>query len=67
MKIFLLSFLIIVILSSSISVDLDTYYKEYIYSFGYTLEENQVTTSDGYILSIWHLTPKNPNGKVEFL
>jgi pimeloyl-ACP methyl ester carboxylesterase len=67
MKNFLLSFLIIGILALSISVDLDTYYKEYIYSFGYTLEENQVTTSDGYILSIWHLTPKNPNGKVVFL
>ena len=26
-----------------------------------------MTTSDGYILPVWHLSPKTPNGKVVFL
>ena len=33
---------------------------------GYKLEENSVITDDGYILSVWHLKPKVPNGKVAF-
>lgn len=34
------------------------YYKRTIESYGYTLEELDVTTEDGYILSLWHLLPK---------
>jgi len=50
----------------NLTVDLGTYYKEYIESFGYKLEENPVITDDGYILSLWHLNPKFPNGKTVF-
>ena len=32
-------------------------YKEYIERFGNQLEENEVITDDGYILSLWHLIP----------
>ena len=32
-------------------------YKEFIERFGHKLEENEVTTEDGYILSLWHLIP----------
>ena len=40
------------------SQDLHVYYKDFIRTFGYELEENPVTTEDGYILSLWHLQPK---------
>ena len=67
MRTSLLSLLILALFSFSISVNLNTYYKEFMASYGYPLEENSVTTPDGYILSVWHLTPKIPNGKVAFL
>lgn len=67
MKRFLLFLLFLELFSIHTSVDLDTYYKQYIRSFGYTFEENPVTTPDGYILSLWHLYPKAPNGKVVFI
>ena len=54
-------------LPEDFSEDLDVYYKDYIKQFGYELEENSVTTEDGFILSIWHLQPKKPNGKVVYL
>jgi lysosomal acid lipase/cholesteryl ester hydrolase len=46
-----------------------TNYKEFIERFGHNLEENEVTTEDGYILNLWHLIPNfsvNPE-KVIFL
>ena len=66
MKNILLSILFIQFIFLSNSIDLDTYYKEFMQSNGYQLEENPVTTSDGYILSVWHMSPKKPNGKVVF-
>ena len=33
-------------------------YKRYIERFGHKLEQNEVITKDGYILSLWHLIPK---------
>ena len=66
MKNILLSILFIQLIFLSNSIDLDTYYKEFIQANGYKLEENPVTTSDGYILSVWHISPKKPNGKVVF-
>ena len=35
-------------------------YKEYIERFGHKLEENEVTTEDGYIINLWHLIPDFP-------
>ena len=66
MKSLFISFLLIQLISLNISINLDTYYKEFISVYGYNLEENSVTTSDGYILSVWHISPKKPNGKVAF-
>ena len=66
MKSLLISFVLIQILTFNVSINLDTYYKEFISNNGYNLEENPVTTKDGYILSVWHISPKNPNGKVVF-
>ena len=67
MKYFLLSILLFQTLTVSLSEDLDVFYKNYIKQFGYELEENSLTTEDGFILSLWHLQPKKPNGKVVFL
>ena len=66
MKDILISLLLIQFINL-IEGGLDTYYKTYIQQFGYKLEENSVTTDDGYILSIWHLRPKVPNGKIIFM
>ena len=67
MKSLILSLLLLELFTLSISKDLNTFYKEYIKTYGYDLEEHPVTTSDGYILPIWHISPKTPNGKVVFL
>ena len=67
MKYFLLSILLFQTFTVSLSEDLDVFYKNYIKQFGYELEENSLTTEDGFILSLWHLQPKKPNGKVVFL
>jgi lysosomal acid lipase/cholesteryl ester hydrolase len=32
-------------------------YKKQVEKFGHKLEENEVTTEDGYILNLWHLVP----------
>jgi len=37
--------------------DLESLYKTHIKSFGYQMEEHEVITEDGYILSLWHLVP----------
>ena len=66
MRITLLSILFIHLFFFSSSIDLGSYYKEFMQSNGYELEENSVTTPDGYILSVWHMAPKKPNGKVVF-
>ena len=66
MKASLFSLLLIELLTLSFSEDLDIYYKDFMKSYGYTLEENPVTTEDGFILSLWHLKPEVPNGKVVF-
>ena len=67
MKTFFLSLLILELFTFNSAVNLEKYYKEFMQLYGYQLEENQVTTPDGFILSIWHLTPKYPNGRVAFL
>ena len=67
MKYILISLLFLQAYSYSLNEDLDVYYKNYIKQFGYELEENPVITEDGYILSLWHLQPQKPNGKVVFL
>ena len=67
MKHLFLSFLLFQTFVLTLTVDLDVYYKDYIKKYGYELEENPVTTEDGFILSVWHLQPKKPNGKVVFL
>ena len=66
MRVHFISFLLLQLICLNLTVDLGTYYKEYIESFGYKLEENPVITDDGYILSLWHLHPKFPNGKTVF-
>jgi lysosomal acid lipase/cholesteryl ester hydrolase len=66
MRVRFISFLLLQLICLNLTVDLGTYYKEYIESFGYKLEENPVITDDGYILSLWHLNPKFPNGKTVF-
>ena len=67
MKHLFLSFLLFQTFVLTLTEDLDVYYKDYIKQYGYELEENPVTTEDGFILSVWHLQPKKPNGKVVFL
>ena len=67
MRTLLVSLLILQLFAFNLSVDLDKYYKDFMSSNGYPLEENSVTTTDGYILSVWHLKPKAPNGKVVFM
>ena len=67
MKTFLLSLLILELFTFNSAVNLEKYYKEFMKSYGYKLEENPVTTPDGFILSVWHLYPHYPNGKVAFL
>ncbi len=57
-NIFLLLQLITINLSIS-HLELPYFYKEYIESFGHKLEEHQVTTEDGYILTLWHLAPNS--------
>ena len=62
MKIFIISLLLFQILVLSLSInkeDLQFYYKDYIKSQGYILEEHKTITEDGYILSLWHLASKS--------
>ena len=67
MKNLLFSLLTILLINTSFcNVDLSTYYKEFIYNHGYNLEVHEVTTDDGYILSLWHLTPKSATQKVAY-
>ena len=67
MKTLLLSLLLIQLINISISdVDLTTYYKTYIQNFGYNLEVHEVETTDGYLLSLWHLIPKKTPTKVAY-
>ena len=48
------------------NIDLSTYYKEFINNYGYEIEVHDVTTKDGYILSLWHLIPKGSTQKVAY-
>ena len=66
MKAFILLVIISLINFSINDVDLSIYYKEYIQSQGYKLEVHDVTTNDGYILSLWHLVPKKTTTKVAY-
>ena len=47
-------------------IDLSTYYKTFMNKHGYKLEVHEVTTNDGYILSLWHLVPKALTTKVAY-
>lgn len=67
MRSLFISLLLLQFVTLSLSADLQTYYKDFMEAHGYPLEENLVLTDDGYILSVWHLTPKEPNGRVVFL
>ena len=67
MRSLFISLLLLQLSTLSLSADLQTYYKDFMEAHGYPLEENLVLTDDGYILSVWHLTPKEPNGRVVFL
>lgn len=54
----LISLLLIQLLSISITIDkedLAFFYKDYIKSQGYKLEEHEVITEDGYKLTLWHI------------
>ena len=67
MKVLLLSILVLNFMNFTLSkVDLSTYYKIFIKNNGYNLEEHNIKTEDGYILSIWHLTPKTKTTKVAY-
>jgi hypothetical protein len=62
----LLAFIVLSIYNSK-DIDFSTYYKSYIESHGYHLEEHKVTTKDGYTLTLWHIPPVSPsNGKVAY-
>jgi pimeloyl-ACP methyl ester carboxylesterase len=47
-------------------INLATYYKTFMQNHGYKLEVHEVTTDDGYILSLWHLLPKTKTTKVAY-
>ena len=69
MKVLLLLLLLLLIQLSNIitaEVDLTTYYKQFVKENGYTLEEHEVTTEDGYILSVWHILPKSLAKRVAY-
>ena len=67
MKYKFLSLILLQLFVLNLAAELDIYYKNFMSSNGFPLEENSVTTPDDYILSVWHLKPKAPNGKVVFL
>ena len=51
-----LLFLILISFAIAINKDqLEYYYRDYIESFGYKLEEHEAVTDDGYELTIWHI------------
>ena len=67
MKVLLIAILLFNFINITISeIDISTYYKTYIKRNGYNLEEHVVKTEDGYLLSIWHLTPKTKTTKVAY-
>ena len=58
MKMALISLLLIQLMSITYTInkeDLAFYYKDYINSQGYKLEEHEVITEDGYKLTLWHI------------
>ena len=67
MKKIFLWILILSLINVTISdLDLSTYYKVFIQNNGYKLETHEVTTADGYILSLWHLIPKGQTTRVAY-
>ena len=68
MKPLLIFLLLLQIFNISLTekIDLSTYYKTFIQNHGYKLEVHDVTTADGYILSLWHLLPKKKTTKVAY-
>ena len=63
--IYLLIFHVIYIANSE-KIDLSTYYITFMQNHGYKLDVHEVTTADGYILSLWHLLPKTTTTKVAY-
>ena len=66
MKTTIILLLLLQLITINLSIsneELPYYYKEYIESFGHKLEEHQVITEDGYILTLWHLAPNSPLNK----
>lgn len=64
--IFLLFLQIYNVVSLDEKVNLSTYYKTFMQNHGYKLEVHEVTTDDGYILSLWHLLPRIKTTKVAY-
>ena len=63
MKAVITSLLLFVLITLSNTIEDDEityYYKDYIKSLGYKLEEYEVITDDYYKLSLWHFVPKFP-------
>ena len=63
MKAVITSLLLFVLIALSNTIEDDEityYYKDYIKSLGYKLEEYKVITDDYYKLSLWHFVPKFP-------
>lgn len=67
MRSLFISLLLLQIFALNLSVDLSKYYKTFMSNNGFPLEEHQVKAQDGYLLSVWHLKPKAPSGKVVFM
>ena len=66
MKTTIILLLLLQLITINLSIsdeELPYYYKEYIESFGHKLEEHQVKTEDGYILTLWHLSPNSSLNK----
>ena len=68
MKKFLIFLLFLQIFNAALNekINLATYYKTFMQNHGYKLEVHEVTTDDGYILSLWHLLPKTKTTKVAY-
>ena len=66
MKEVFLILLIIQITTFIITIETDElkyYYKDYIKSQGYKLEEHEIITEDGYFLNLWHIVQNLPVDK----
>ena len=66
MKGLYITFLLLNLAAFSLSIEdsqVSSYYKDYIKTLGYKLEEHEVVTEDKYVLSLWHFVPNFPVNK----